>query len=172
MEQFRRMWTKKPWRTNQLITFCILPVLFVAGCGLHVSKLSDLPVRKNLETAERSVEVSDTSIEGDLYMWRNMMPGLTPANLLSQIKIQTADQSPLPDGLHAFHIYIIHGDQVWKPCNEAHPELNDHKKYTWMFREGPDWKTEAKVDAYISFQDQYDKRHFLQLGKTQIQKIQ
>jgi hypothetical protein len=157
----------------------IVVLLLVCGQALVAGASKDGfdPAESEIRSAPEQVTYRGQGLILETYLWRDFMPLAPPDGrpLKAVVRIQSADQQPLPDGLIVERLWVIHDDQVWDTRTvEERPRHDPIKPYQREFiaGDGPKWPPASVVEVIVQLRIEGQAPLLLRAAGQTIQRTQ
>lgn len=145
-------------------------ILMLTGCSSGSSNSNVLAA--SLRSAPEQITFKSTTLNLSAYVWRNFMPGVgaSAPPLMAELRVQTADSSAFPSGLHADAAWVLDGDKVWSasPMTGAPSNIS---VLPLQLENGPGWPIQDLVDVVVRLRDDTGQTYLIQVRQQKINAV-
>ncbi|NEO29151.1 MAG: hypothetical protein F6K36_01560 [Symploca sp. SIO3C6] len=126
-----------------------------------------------LQSAPEQIEVQNTQLTLETYLWRDFMPISPPDGkpLIAVIRIKAQDSMEFPPSIISDKLWIINGQEIWETefikeeqiASNSTPSLLEK-----VARGGPKWEPGVEVDVIIRIIDENNHTYLLKTSNQLI----
>ncbi|NER31574.1 MAG: hypothetical protein F6J89_29145 [Symploca sp. SIO1C4] len=126
-----------------------------------------------LQSAPEQIEVQNTKLTLETYLWRDFMPISPPDGkpLIAVIRIKAQDSMEFPTSIISDKLWIINGQEIWETefTNEEQIASNSTPSLLEkVARGGPKWEPGVEVDVIIRIIDENNHTYLLKTSNQLI----
>ena len=120
--------------------------------------------------APRLATIGGIQFRAQASLGRDFMPSTSPSGLTAAIRIQTADDSPIPASVTADSAWVYNGRDVWRTA-VAEEQPRSASYFDVVARRGPTWEPGTEVDVVVRLEDGAGHSFLLQAPRQRISRI-
>ncbi|NET04683.1 MAG: hypothetical protein F6K09_34125 [Merismopedia sp. SIO2A8] len=162
-------------KVNPKILATLLPLIIVAlfNLGCKAREISGNYPMDTLQSAPEQIEVQNTKLTLETYLWRDFMPISPPDGkpLIAVIRIKAQDSMEFPTSIISDKLWIINGQEIWETefTNEEQIASNSTPSLLEkVARGGPKWESGVEVDVIIRIIDENNHTYLLKTSNQLI----